>query len=767
MDFVTLILFAVALINLALALVVFGYRPARIVNRVFAVTGASVALWTLTNALFRLSTSVAAATLWAQLSYVAALMTAASLLQFSRLYPADKEQSRHEGSKSREQGETIALILLWMGAAALSALAFLPGAVIRDVDLDTGRIITNGGVYLIALFMLATLGIAFATFYIKQQRTRGIARAQARYVLTGSALTAVIGLFCNLLLPLSNNYGWVWLGPVSSLFFVGFSVYSIVAHHLFDIRLLIRRTLVYALLLSGLTALFSVLVLGLTNALQSLLGARTPTFFINLVAALGIGLGVEPLRHWLERVTDGFLFQREQQEQALLIQLARRLGEVSLRDEVLAVLGETVQLALRPQNGACYLWDGDSEGAQHIDTGHQVDTAQLDVARDAQNLRPVPGTTFLKLSAHELQRLSKLAIATPGAVVEVQLARKTVIALYLPDTPQKAHDTADGDKPPSQTPNGVLLVLSGRKSGDGYAPADHELLEAIGTQVSSALQRAHLIVGDRQKSEFVSIAAHELLTPVAAIEGYTSLILDDAMGKVDAQAAKYLHQIQFSAQRLSGLVKDLLSLSRLEAGRITFVPQAITIETLVEDVADQLRLSAKNKGLTLTVIGPSKALPLAWADPDRVTQILINLVGNAIKYTPQGSVTVTMDMEANEATDKGITDNEATTQLLIQVTDSGLGMSQEAQQQLFQKFYRVSSPERENIPGTGLGLYITKAMVERMGGRITLHSEEGHGSTFAFTLPVASSRQSAPPVATSPVATNPIATTSVDSPPTV
>ena len=145
----------------------------------------------------------------------------------------------------------------------------LPGAVIHGVDLNSGRIATNSGVYLIALFMLVTSAIAFATFYLKQKRTRGVARDQARYVLTGSALTAAIGLLCNLLLPLGGNYAWVWLGPVGSLFFVGFSVYSIVAHHLFDIRLLIRRTLVYALLLSGLTAIFSVLVLGLTNALQA------------------------------------------------------------------------------------------------------------------------------------------------------------------------------------------------------------------------------------------------------------------------------------------------------------------------------------------------------------------------------------------------------------------------------------------------------------------------------------------------------------------
>ena len=460
---------------------------------------------------------------------------------------------------------------------------------------------------------------------------------------------------------------------------------------------------------------------------------------------------MEPLRHWLERVTDGFLFQREQQEQALLIQLAKRLSEVGLRDEVLEVLGETVQIALRPHSGACYLLEGETES-----------TNETESTEDSPRVRSLSGSRLLKLSAPELKRLSQLATASPGAAVEVQVSHKSLVALYWPDAAQKASDATHEDKAGvTQSPNGVLLVLSGKKSDDLYTPSDHELLEAIGTQVASALQRAQLIVGDRQKSEFVSIAAHELLTPVTAIEGYTSLILDDEMGKVDAQAARYLHQIQFSAQRLSGLVKDLLSLSRLEAGRITFVPQAIRVETLVEDVAEQLRLSAENKGLMLTVIASAKALPLAWADPDRVTQILINLVGNAIKYTPQGSVTVTTEMEETKETRS---ETGTVSQLRIQVTDSGLGMNQEAQQQLFQKFYRVSSPERENIPGTGLGLYITKAMVERMGGRIVVHSEEGHGSTFAFTLPVASTRQSTPAAVvtnTSLTQTNAAATSTV------
>jgi signal transduction histidine kinase len=211
-------------------------------------------------------------------------------------------------------------------------------------------------------------------------------------------------------------------------------------------------------------------------------------------------------------------------------------------------------------------------------------------------------------------------------------------------------------------------------------------------------------------------------------------MLDEGMAEVDERGEKYLRQMQFSARRLSGLVKDLLSLSRLEAGRITFAPQPFDLAPLLADVAEQLRPGAQAKGLELKREEAEKPLPAAWADPDRVTQVLVNLIGNAVKYTLRGRVTVSARVQA--AGEAG------GSQILVSVRDTGLGLSPQAQRKLFEKFYRVDSPERRSIPGTGLGLYITKSMVEKMGGAITVQSKEGEGSTFSFTLPVASSRQS-------------------------
>jgi hypothetical protein len=296
------VLFGVAVANVALALVVLRHAPQREENRVFAVTGISVALWTLTNALFRITTSHDAAVLWAEVSYAAALALAASFLHFSWIYPK-RSLPPWSGAK----------LFTWLGALFIALLAFVPGLILKDVDIIERRILTAPGIFLIATFMVVTSALAFLRFWHNQSRLRGIARAQARYVLFGAALTAVFGLTFNLFLPLLGNYRWVWAGPVCSLFFVGFTVYSIVAHHLFDIKVLIRRTLVYSLLLAALAGAFSGLETLLSGAIGLLVGEDNP-YTAHLFTALIISLGVQPIRHYLERLVRRFLFKDETEE---------------------------------------------------------------------------------------------------------------------------------------------------------------------------------------------------------------------------------------------------------------------------------------------------------------------------------------------------------------------------------------------------------------------------------------------------------------------
>ncbi|BCM94125.1 hypothetical protein IAD21_06028 [Abditibacteriota bacterium] len=298
-DHLALVLYIVAGINALLGAIVL-WRHQREQHLTFALTAFFVALWTLTNALFHIATMSSLATLWAQLAYVAALGTGASLLHFAWSFP-------------RSSGSRLSRCLVWSAAIIISVLAFVPSAIIERVDVDERRIITAPGIYLIALFLLLTLGYAFVLFWHNQARLQRRRRAQARLVLYGSSLTTIIGLFFNLALPLLGDYRFVWLGPLSSLFFVGFSAYAIIATHLFDVRLLIRRTFVYSFLLATLAGGFAVLEKGLEHLLSPLLGTHN-SFLGELFAALLVGFAVDPLKHYFKQIAARRFFRGETNE---------------------------------------------------------------------------------------------------------------------------------------------------------------------------------------------------------------------------------------------------------------------------------------------------------------------------------------------------------------------------------------------------------------------------------------------------------------------
>lgn len=229
---------------------------------------------------------------------------------------------------------------------------------------------------------------------------------------------------------------------------------------------------------------------------------------------------------------------------------------------------------------------------------------------------------------------------------------------------------------------------------------------------------------DQMKDDFISMASHELRAPITAIRGYLSLFLEDAFGKFEEKPKQVMSTTMAIATHLATLVEDLLDVSRIEQGRMKLDIEDLAVEPVIEELINQLRYEADKKGLTFTFRQPEEKLPPVRADKARIKQVLINLMSNAIKYTPSGSVTVTTALKPDSM-------------LEIRVIDTGLGMSAEAREKLFQKFYRVRTTATATIPGTGLGLWITKQIVEIMGGRIYCDSIEKVGTQMSVILPIA------------------------------
>jgi PAS domain S-box-containing protein len=227
---------------------------------------------------------------------------------------------------------------------------------------------------------------------------------------------------------------------------------------------------------------------------------------------------------------------------------------------------------------------------------------------------------------------------------------------------------------------------------------------------------------DRMKSDFVSNVSHELRTPLTAIKGSVDNMLDGILGPLTEKQIRYLSRINSNADRLGRLIGDLLDLSRIEAGKIDLRPANVAAIALVKEVADALRTLAADKLISIEVLGADEHVDV-WADRDKVLQILTNLIGNAVKFTPpHGRVAIAVERHDAEW-------------VKLAVVDSGPGVSAEEAVKIFDKFYQAQQANKLNVKGTGLGLAISKALVELHGGNIWFENGADGGSVFSFTLP--------------------------------
>lgn len=256
---------------------------------------------------------------------------------------------------------------------------------------------------------------------------------------------------------------------------------------------------------------------------------------------------------------------------------------------------------------------------------------------------------------------------------------------------------------------------------------DHAAIAISNAQLFNEVQRANLA-----KSDFVSFVAHELKNPMTSIKGYTDLLAAGAVGEVNEMQGNFLQTIKSNVERMSTLVSDLNDNSKIEAGRLRLEYKATDVSDLVDEVIRTFTRQLEEKKQKLELLIPD-GLPPMWADRTRVAQVLTNLVSNAHKYTPEeGIVQVGVEESPNQWDLDG-----APRVIHLWVKDSGIGMTLEDQQKIFQKFFRSEDPKAREAPGTGLGLNITKSLVEMQGGKIWFESEYRQGTTFHFTVPVA------------------------------
>jgi signal transduction histidine kinase len=277
-----------------------------------------------------------------------------------------------------------------------------------------------------------------------------------------------------------------------------------------------------------------------------------------------------------------------------------------------------------------------------------------------------------------------------------------------------------------------LLVLESTRSAQedlGFLSrlSDHAAIAISNAQLYDEVQQANIA-----KSDFVSLVAHELKNPMTSIKGYTELLAAGAVGPVNEMQANFLNTIRSNTERMSTLVSDLNDNSKIEAGKLRLDFKLVVLSEIVDEILRSANRQIEERKQQVSV-RLAKQLPPVWADPTRLGQVLTNLVSNANKYTPEGgSLVIGAEPSPNEW------DPQGPGQVVhVWVHDAGIGISPEDQERIFEKFFRSEDPKAREVPGAGLGLNITRSLVEMQGGRIWFESEHGRGTTFHFTVPVA------------------------------
>ncbi|MFT7507385.1 MAG: signal transduction histidine kinase [Acidimicrobiales bacterium] len=263
---------------------------------------------------------------------------------------------------------------------------------------------------------------------------------------------------------------------------------------------------------------------------------------------------------------------------------------------------------------------------------------------------------------------------------------------------------------------GIIIVKNVKKE-----IKQREKIENLAEKLKKANVRLKEL--DKMKSEFVSIASHQLRSPLTSIRGYASMLLEGSYGKLTGKAKSAVERIADSSQHMATSVEDYLNVSRIEAGNIKYELSDFNLKDEASHIVDDKRQEAMKKGLVLSFKSDMNGQGIVNADIGKTRQILHNLLNNAIKYTPRGTITVFVHDEKKK--------------LFVDITDSGIGMKESELEEVFGKFERAHNANKINVTGSGLGLYVARNIAEHMKGKVTAHSDGvGYGSTFRLEIPL-------------------------------
>lgn len=718
-----IILIVICTVNLLLGAVIFLRAPRLVASRLFGLMSIMVTVWLVANYLTDhfVGSDLVVNDIANRIAYAAGFGAIASSLWLTYHFPVRQKIRRREYA-----AVVLGVILVFI----LSPTDYIAGAVGRN---PAGLVFTHGtlGVLYVGGFVGAL--VLLVRNLLRSAKSGGAHnRQQAHLMMIAFCVSALVGLSTNVLIPmLGLDWNTTRLGPVAILALVSVTAYAIVRHGLFDIRLAIVRSTTYGLSLMSLALLYMILAMSVSAFFfgSQQQGLQTP---ISVVLALILSFSFQPIKQFFDKLTNRVFFQDNYNSDDFFARLNRTLTSTPDLHVLLERAAVEIAGTLKAEQG--YFFVNLNDG-HHISTGTKGHSRLL--LHDARVLN-----TYV--AAHGDNTITYDELLPSHEIAQVMRKRKIALILPLVRSEQI-----------------IGYMCLGYRRSNSYTRRDITVIETVSDQLVIAVQNAlsvqevkvlnatlqqriddatkelrasnaQLQKLDEAKDEFVSMASHQLRTPLTSVKGYISMVLEGDAGKISDMQQHLLSEAFTSSERMVHLINDFLNVSRLQTGKFMVDRRAIDLAKITGQEVDSLKTTAGARNLKLKYRKPSY-FPTLYIDEGKIRQVIMNFIDNAIYYSSEFStITIALEVVAGEA--------------MLTVHNEGIGVPESEKAHLFTKFFRAANARKQRPDGTGVGLFLSKMVVTAHGGKMVFESEPNEGTTFGFRLPI--KKLSAAPVET-------------------
>lgn len=584
----------------------------------------------------------------------------------------------------------------------------------------------------IILYGIGVLSTAFGGVYILRRnikKKRG-ERQSHLVVLYRCALFSFPALaIAQFIVPFMTGwFGLTNIGILPMLILVSGFYYGVVRHRLFDIKLAAVRSAAYLMSLFVLAALYYLTAYFVSTIIFGGQGKASPSVSsLNVLLALGLAFIFQPIKQFFDRVTNKVFYRNGYDTGEFLIRIGRILTSNMEFRIVLEQTGKEVRETLKA-SGSLFLVYRDQHPNELV--GEGIDKEFND--KELATLRDITAVSDKGLLVVDKLRISKIPenqriytlFAEKHIVLVLPLvsADETIGYFMLGESMARVYTKQDTGALKAMA-NELVIAVQNARSVQAIRDLNASLEQRIDAATRELrLSNTKLIELDEAKDEFVSMASHQLRTPLTSVKGYISMVLEGDAGKITPTQKRLLEEAFTSSERMVHLISDFLNVSRLQTGKFVIDKSQVDLSELVGQEVDGLKATAEARSLKLHYRKPSY-FPLLFIDEGKLRQVLMNFIDNAIYYSMERTtITVKLRVEDGDA--------------VLEVHDTGIGVPESEQKRLFTKFFRATNARRQRPDGTGIGLFLAKKVIAAHGGSMVFSSIEGEGSVFGFRLPI-------------------------------